>query len=484
MSARLVVGIIGAALVAGAAGYWLGTGSLSDHAGAPASDGREVLYWYDPMYPQQRFDQPGPSPFMDMQLVPRYAQDEAREQVLQIDPRVAQNLGVRLARVERGSIEDGVEAQGALALSGRDVAQVQTRVAGFVERVYRHAPGDVIEAGTPLVELLVPEWAAAQEEYLALRRSGHADLAAAARRRLQLAGMPETSIRTLEKNGEVQLRQRISAPLGGLLQSLEVREGMTLAAGAAVARINGLERIWLEVAVPEAQAGSIRLGQRVEVALPSRAERLEGRVDALLPEADAQSRTLRVRIELPNPDASLRAGLSARVRFVAAESAPGLRVPSEAVIRTGRRALVMLAEGEGRYRPQEVRLGRADDRHSEILDGLQEGQQVVASGQFLLDSEASLRGLGLDDQVAPAEPTAAAPLHESSGRLLAIDGHALKIAHGPFPTLGMPGMTMSFDVARHELLQGLVVGQRLRFAVRETDEGLLVERIVIEEQAP
>lgn len=483
MSIRILTVAALAAALAGAAGYWLGRGGDHPHAAGGTQEAREVLYWYDPMYPQQRFDQPGPSPFMDMQLVPRYAQDEVREQALQIDPRVAQNLGVRLARVERGPLAEVVEAQGSLALSGREVAVVQARVGGFVERVYRHAPGDVIAAGTPLVELLVPDWAVAQEEYLALRRSGHADLAAAARRRLQLAGMPEDAIRALQRNGEVQVRQRISAPLGGLLQSLDVREGMTLAAGAALARINGLERIWLEVAVPEAQAGAIRVGQAVEVSLPARpGERLEGRVDALLAEADAQSRTLRVRIELPNPDASLRAGLSAQVRFVVADSGPVLRLPSEALIRTGRRTLVMLAEGEGRYRPQEVRLGRSDAHYSEVLEGLQDGQQVVASGQFLLDSEASLRGLGLGE---PAEPAAAAPLlHESSGRLVAIDGHSLKIAHGPFPTLGMPGMTMRFEVARHELLQGLEVGQRLRFAVRESDAGLLIERIAIEEQTP
>jgi len=284
----------------------------------------------------------------------------------------------------------------------------------------------------------------------------------------------------------------VIAPLAGVLQELEVREGMTLAAGAPLARINGLDSVWLEVTVPEAQRAGIQVGQQAAARLPALpGQVIEGEVSAVLPEASAASRTVRVRVQLPNPEGRLRPGLTAQVALAGSETAAVLLVPSEAVIRTGRRALVMLAEAGGRYRPVEVETGRESGSHTAILRGLEEGQQVVASGQFLLDSEASLRGI----VAAPVVDAAAhghvhgavqpAPaLHEAEGRVLSLDGEQLRIAHGPFNTLGMPGMTMRFPVADVALLQGVQPQARIRFAVRETDQGLLIERLQLLEQQP
>ena len=399
---------------------------------------------------------------------------------------------MRLATVRRGPLASRIDAVGVLEYNARDVALVQTRAGGFVERVYRHAPGDLIEKGAPLADLLIPEWAAAQEEYLALRRAGDAALLDAARQRLRLAGMPASTISRLERSGKIDATISVIAPLAGVLQELEVREGMTLAAGAPLARINGLDSVWLEVAVPEAQSAGIQVGQQAAARLPALpGQVIEGEVSAVLPEARAASRTLRVRVQLPNPEGRLRPGLTAQVALAGSETAAVLLVPSEAVIRTGRRALVMLAEAGGRYRPVEVETGRESGSHTAILRGLEEGQQVVASGQFLLDSEASLRGI----VAAPVVDAAAhghvhgavqpAPaLHEAEGRVLSLDGEQLRIAHGPFNTLGMPGMTMRFPVADVALLQGVQPQARIRFAVRETDQGLLIERLQLLEQQP
>ncbi|WP_081375447.1 efflux RND transporter periplasmic adaptor subunit [Pseudomonas chlororaphis] len=381
-----------------ATGYWLAQPRLGATAvpvveQAAAADAK-ALYWYDPMYPQQRFDKPGKSPFMDMQLVPRYADAQGETAAVRIDPGLAQNLGVRLATVTRGVFAAEVEAVGVLALNERDVALVQSRAAGFVERVYARAPGDVLEANAALADVLVPEWTAAQEEFLALRGHGDAGLIAAGRQRLRLSGMPAALIAQLERSGKVQPSLTLSSPIGGVLQALNVRQGMTLGAGQTLARINGLDPVWLVVAVPEAQAGSIGVGQAAEARLPAfPGAAIQGRVGTILPETDAQSRTLRVRIELPNPDGRLRPGMTAQVNLTRATPQEVLWVPSEAVIRTGRRALVMLAEDAGRYRPVEVRPGPDNAGKTAILQGLEEGQQVVASGQFLLDSEASLKGL-------------------------------------------------------------------------------------------
>ncbi|MBE7377151.1 efflux RND transporter periplasmic adaptor subunit [Pseudomonas lopnurensis] len=482
------VTLAGVALMIGAGGgHWLARSGGEPVAPAAENQAR-VLYWYDPMAPQHRFDKPGKSPFMDMDLVPRYADEGDDVAALTIEAGITQNLGMRLATVSRGQLASRVEAVGVLEYNARDVAVVQARAGGFVERVYRHAPGDLLEKGAPLADLLIPEWTAAQEEYLALRRAGDHALLEAARQRLRLAGMPAETVGRLERSGRVDASITLSSPIGGVLQELDVREGMTLAAGAPLARINGLDSVWLEVAVPEAQSEGIHVGQEATARLPALpGRRIDGLVTAVLPEANPASRTLRVRVQLPNPEGLLRPGLTAQVALADAGSEALLLVPSEALIRTGRRALVMLAESGGRYRPMEVEPGRENGSHTAILSGLEEGQQVVASGQFLLDSEASLRGITAipnDGAALHAHEAMAPALHESEGRILALGDDRVRIAHGPFHTLGMPGMTMSFAVANPHLLHGLAENDRVRFAARETSSGLVIERLHKQEQRP
>lgn len=385
-----------AALVLLGLGAGYGLAQFHSVASVAPKDDKPALYWYDPMYPQQKFDKPGKSPFMDMQLVPRYAEGTAAADTpaVQIDPRQTQNIGVRLASVSRGVLTSTLELSGILAFNDRDVAVVQARAAGFVERVYARAPGDVLKAGAPLADLLIPEWAPAQEEFLSLRHSGDSGLIAAARQRLRLSGMPTGLIQQMERSGRVQSVLTVTSPLSGALQSLEVREGMTLAAGQTLARINGLDQVWLQVAVPEAQGSTLAVGQTVQsrfVGLPGKT--VDGTISAILPATAMDSRTVQVRVELPNPDGNLRPGMTAQVRLAQTSGQAVLQVPSEALIRTGKRVLVMLAEEGGRYRPVEVEVGVENQDQTVILGGLQEGQQVVASGQFLLDSEASLSGI-------------------------------------------------------------------------------------------
>jgi membrane fusion protein, copper/silver efflux system len=260
--------------------------------------------------------------------------------------------------------------------------------------VWRLAPGDRVKAGDPLVELLVPEWAAAEQELLAVRQSGDASLLQVARDRLHLVGIDGAEVQRLEASGVAQSQFIVRAPISGVVQTLDLRAGMTLTIGQTLLRINGLDSVWLEVAVPEALAGNIRVGDRAEVHLAERGvASVEGRVGALLPALNDVTRTLRVRVELANRDGSLRPGQSAQVTLIAGSRQNGLAVPTEAVIRTGKRALVVLAE-QGGFSPVEVTLGQEVGDRTVITSGLTEGQKVVASGQFLLDSEASLRALG------------------------------------------------------------------------------------------
>jgi Cu(I)/Ag(I) efflux system membrane fusion protein len=490
--ARLGLAAAAIALVAGAAGYGLARLQPSQPTAPAAKDQRPVLYWYDPMVPAQRFDKPGKSPFMDMQLVPKYAGEaDTAAGGVSIDPAKVQNLGVRYTTAERGQLDSSLTAAGVLDFNERDVAIVQARAAGFVQRVYGRAPGDVIAAGAPLAEVLVPEWAGAQAEFLAVRRSGDATLSAAARQRLILLGMPPATVAEVERSGRPRTVLTIATPTGGVIKTLSVRNGMTVSPGQTLAEINGLGRVWLNAAVPEALGGPVRIGQAVVATLAAFPdEAFNGRVTAILPQANTDTRTLTVRIELTNAGRRLRPGMFATVRFGAAAQ-PALLVPSEAVIRTGRRTLVMLAQPGGRFQPAEVRTGREGGGRTEILAGLSEGERVVASGQFLIDSEASLSGLQARPLMAPmaamtptpspaSKATAAPALYESVGRIEQITPQAVTLSHQPVPALQWPAMTMQFRLADPALAKGLRAGDQVRFGFEQAESGPTVRRMARE----
>lgn len=473
----LVAVAVGAALIAmGAGGGWWwahrSMGAVDVPTESAQAEGKgKVLYWYDPMYPQQKFDKPGKSPFMDMELVPKYADGDGESAGVRIDAGTAQNLGIRLASVTRISLASQIDVTGVIGFNERDVAVVQSRAAGFVERVAAIAPGDVVKAGQPLVEVQIPEWLSAQHEFLALKSAGDPGLLAAARDRLRSLGMSEGMIRDIESAGQPRARFTIVAPIAGVIQSLDVRNGMTLMAGQPLVRINGLSTVWLEVAVPEALAAQVQAGAKATATVAGYDEPVVGKVAAIVPVLNDTSRSLRVRVELPNRKGQLRPGVSAQVSLGNASQERALTVPAEAVIRTGKRALVMVALEGGKYAPAEVTLGGEVGNQVVIKSGLTEGQQIVASGQFLIDSEASLKGI-----TAKAAP-AAAPLHESEGRIVALEEKEVTLAHGQFKTLSMPGMTMPFTLATPEVAKGLKVGDRVRIGVRETDSGLVVEQL-------
>ena len=395
-AARWRAGILATLLIAGGGGYWLGQrGAPATEAGSGPS-ARKILYWYDPMVPQEHYDNPGALSSMGMKTQPKYAEDGAPSSGatgVTIDPSAMQNLGIRIVEARMGSLSAPLNVTGSIDFNQRDIAIIQARSGGFVARVYARAPGDVVRAGAPIADVQLPEWGGAQTEFLAVKRLGRPDLTAAARQRLKLLGMPDGLIASVERTGRTNGTVTITSPISGVIQALDVRAGMTLAQGQTLAQVTGIGTVWLNAAVPEAQASSVRIGQRASVTLAAfPGENFGGTVVAILPTAQADSHTLTVRIELANRGGRLRPGMYAQVAL-GGTSGTALLVPSEAVIRTGTRTLVMLATGIGRYQPAEVRTGREGGGQTEILEGLAVGEKVVASGQFLLDSEASLTGI-------------------------------------------------------------------------------------------
>lgn len=458
----------------GAGGYWLGVSRTP--AGLGAEDGRTILYWYDPMLPSERYPGPGQSS-MGMDLIPRYADEGASEAGVRIDPGVSQNLGVRLATVERRDLARSVTAAGVIAFNERNLAIVQARASGFVERSYGRAIGDVVAAGAPIVDIRVPEWTAAQAEYLALRGAG-GDLADAARRRLAMLGMPASLIARVEREGRPYPVTTVTAPIAGAITQLDIRAGMTVMQGAPLATINAVSPVWLVASLTQADAGVARPGEQAVARTPAfPGETFAGRIESVLPSADPATRTIEVRIALANPQGRLRPGMTANVEIAEPQARASLIVPAEAVIQTGRRSVVIVASDGGRFMPVEVELGRRAGDRIEVASGLEEGQRVVASGQFLIDSEASLTG-ALDRLEASTARQSAAPVgYESSGRITALSGESISIAHGPIAGLNWPAMTMQFTLETAHLAHGIAVGDEVSFRIRQEGSRYIVTAI-------
>ncbi|WP_431120658.1 efflux RND transporter periplasmic adaptor subunit [Variovorax paradoxus] len=479
MNRTLTIGVslLGALLLA-AGTFYLGrkTGQIATMAAAPAAsataDGRKVLYWHDPMVPGPRFDKPGKSPFMDMQLVPMYADNAANEAGVRISPAVQQNLGIRYASVRRTETSSSFDAIGTVQFDERLNVAVQTRVAGYVEQLSVRAPMERVRKGQALATVFAPDWLGPQNEWLALKRSGgSADLVAAARDRMRALSIPAELIRRSEETGTAQARYVLTAPIDGVVAELGVREGVAVASGTTLFRIAGLQKIWAVAEFPEAQAVRLARGQKAKAVLQADASQsFDGTLDEILPEINATTRTLKARFEVDNRNGKLTPGMLLRLQ-VAGPASTRLVVPSEAVIRTGRRAVVIVRKADGAFEPRDVSLGADAGDDTEVVSGLSEGDQVVASGQFLIDSEARLRSvLGNMAATAPATGSASAPaavLHKAEGRVESVAPDGITISHGPVATLQWQSMTMGFGKASPGAFSEIKPGDQVRFEFKE-----------------
>ena len=391
--------------------------SSPSQAGTPASaaeaGGKKILYWYDTMVPQQHFDKPGLSP-MGMQMVPKYADEETAKDVVRIDPTTVQNLGVRTAPVERRVLASALRVPGTITWDLRRAITISARTDAVVSKLDVRAPYTVVKAGEPLAELLAPQWSSALAEYDALQHVQSTEakgLRAASRERLQVLGLTPAEIQSSRRGTGAAIT--LHAPQAGVVTTLDVREGQRVTAGQTLLTVNGLSTVWIEAALPQAAAGTVRRGTPVVVtvdALPGRS--FPGTVETLLPDVDAMTRTQRARVVLDNADGALSPGMFATVQLNPTPDAAVPVVPDDALIATGTHTRVILAEGGGHFRAVSVRIGRAAGGYTEILDGLSGGEKVVVSGQFLIDSEASLSGAleRLNDTTAKPVPAASAPM--------------------------------------------------------------------------
>lgn len=438
--------------------------------------GQKILYYHDPMVPGNKFDAPAKSPFMDMMLVPVYAGSDVDAGQVTVSPRVQQNLGLRTAEVMEGTLSPQVSSVGSIAFNERDQVIVQARAMGYVERLLVRATLDPVRAGQPLAELYVPDWIAAQEEFLSVRRMQGTELGVlvdGARQRMRQVGMSDALIRQVEATGSTQPRFMLTAPISGVVVELMAREGMAVSPGATLFRINGLGSVWAHADVPESQVALLRAGAKVQAQSPAvPGSTFSGRVQAILPEVDPATRTLKARMELNNPGGRLVPGMFVSMSFTDTRPGKALLVPSEAVIQTGKRTVVMLAEDNGHFRPVEVHAGIESGGQTEIRQGLQAGQRVVSSSQFLIDSEASLRGLEARLNDTPGQQAATeGPRYEGQGTVVAIGRDTLTIAHGAIPAVKWGAMTMDFQRPPKGLPRELADGDRIDFTFTLPREG-------------
>lgn len=439
------------------------------------ANGRKILYFHDPMVPNAKFDAPGKSPFMDMLLVPVYegAAEGGGNQGVAISPRIQQSIGIRTVEVREGESSQQVSVEGDVAYDERDEVVIQARATGYVERLYVRATLDRVHKGQALVDLYVPDWVAAQEEFLALRRTQAADIASlrdAARERMRQVGMTDRQIRLIEATGRTHPIITLRAPIDGVVDELAAREGMTVTVGKTLFRINGLRTVWVDGEVPESQAALLRPGAKVRVQSPAVPDMtFDGRVQAILPRVNPATRTIEARMELANRSGRLAPGMFVTMNFVSLQAQKALLVPTSAVIQTGRRALVMLADGDGTFRPVAVETGIESGGQIEIKRGLRAGQQVVVSSQFLIDSEASLEGVEarLGGPRPPASGTAgasgAATRHRGEARVEAIENGMATLSHRPIPSMHWGAMTMDFKLPPGGPPPGVTAGSRVRF---------------------
>lgn len=472
---KTVLAVLITACIAAPAGYFAGQQQPTPH---PAQQ-RTVLYWYDPMVPDQRFDKPGKSPFMDMQLVPRYADETPASGGVSVSARQQQNLGMTTAAVEKRVLASDFRAFATVTTDERSIQSVPAPAAGVVEKLFVRAPQQWVKKGDALVQLWVPQWTTAQQEFLAVRQLGDSALTRAARERLGLQFMPETIIRAVERSGKPQTRLTLRANSDGYVVKLDAREGAQVAATQTLLELASLDPVWLVIDYPQTQAQALAVGSDVIATLAGLpGELFHGRVSELLPQLETTTRTLKARIVLDNPQQKLKPGMFLTVTLPPSQQQPAvLAIPEEALIDTGETSRVLVATGEGHFRPVNVSVGHTAQGFAEVLSGLQEGDRVVTSGQFLIDSEASLRSALPEQQPAVQQRQT----YEATGVVKAIGQGSITLSHQPIPELNWGAMTMDF--ALKQPIAGIAPGEKVMFSFTLDDkEGAVITHLMAQQE--
>ena len=434
---------------------------------------KKPLYWVAPMDPNYRRDKPGQSP-MGMDLIPFYGEEggdsDAGPGTVKISPDVVNNLGVRTAAAHLGSLSSEINTVGYVKYDEDHIEHIHPRVKGWIEKLYVKASGDPVKKGEPLYNLYSPELVNAQEELVMAVERNKPRLIRAAENRLASLRVPVATIKQIKKSGKVKQTVIFYTPQDGVIDKLDIRQGFYVQPGSTIMSIAALDPMWVEAEVFERQAGEVAVGLPVTMTLDYLpGKEWNGVVEYVYPELDAKTRTLRVRMRFGNKEGLLKPDMFAQVVIHLDNSKKTLLVPKEAVIRSGRSSRVVLVLGDGRFKAVNVEVGRFDEQSAEILSGLSEGEKVVTSAQFLIDSESSktsdFKRMNHSEKTLPVSVWSEATINS-----LMADHRMVNVSHKAIPAWDWPEMTMDFTVANEIDVASLKAGMTLNVEITKVQD--------------
>lgn len=398
----------------------------AEEAPAPAAGQKKILYWYDPMKPEVHFDHPGKSPFMDMQLEPKYAEEATAAgaaapppgySIVKIPLERRQQIGVTTAKVEKRTIGRAIETNGVVAEDEGRLKAVNAKFAGYIEKLYVDRTGQSIRRGQPLLTVYSPDLVATERELLLAlentRRlssgspqatSDASSLLSATRQRLRLWDIPDSEIERIEKSGEVSKTLTLSSPVSGVVLKKDAVAGLAIMPGMPLYTIADLSTVWVLADVYQSEMAMTAPGNAAVVSasfLPG--ETFRGRVDFIYPTLTEETRTIKVRVVIPNPKGTLKPGMFVRVSL-SGKAREALAIPRSALIDTGERQIAFVEQSAGVYAPREMKTGVQGKNFIEVLSGLQEGEIVVTSANFLIDSESRIGAIGAAPAGSAGQP--------------------------------------------------------------------------------
>ncbi|HJV76359.1 MAG TPA: efflux RND transporter periplasmic adaptor subunit [Noviherbaspirillum sp.] len=498
---NIAIGLIVVAALAAGGGYWAGNRAAGEHVTAPivaSGDGakkeRKLLYYRNPMGLTDTSPVPKKDP-MGMDYIPVYEGEEdetSSGNQIRISTNKVQKLGVRTEKASVKSIGKSVRAAGRIAPDERRTFVIAPKFEGYVERLQVSATGQAVSKGQPLFEVYSPELVSAQREYAIAAQGlqslkgagseaqdGMKQLADSALMRLRNWDISTEQIRALAKSGDAKRTMTFRSPVAGVVTEKKAVQGMRFMPGETLYQVADLSSVWVLADVFEQDIGMVKNGATAKVKINAYPDKdFEGKVTYIYPTLAAETRTVQVRIELPNPGQQLKPGMFANVEMAGAARNSAVTVPLSAVIDSGKRSIVLVQAGEGRFEPRDVKLGMRSDNDVEVLKGVKEGEDVVVAANFLIDAESNLKaavgGFGSPPQDSDSTPAKTGGAgHKANGIVEDIDTKAgtVSINHGPVASLKWPGMTMEFKLANDSLLKDLKPGAQISFEFVERQQG-------------
>lgn len=459
--------LVGAAVGATIVTLLSQTSDSSAASNPPQEKESQPLYWVAPMDPNYRRAEPGKSP-MGMDLIPVYEETDA--DVITVSPGLSQTIGITTAEARRGIFRQSVKVPGQVKFDENAIYHLHPRVEGWIDRLHVSARGERVAKGQPLYSLYSPELTNAQEEFLLAMRNGSNTLKQATKQRLLALSMPESALQHLERTKHIQSSVTVNSPIDGILEMLPIREGFYVKPDSTVMSVASLDTIWAEFAIPLHFASKVHVGQHINLSDANQpAMKWRGQIDYLYPTADKQTQTLTARVVINNDNHVLKPNGFLVGDIQVSDEDSQLLVPTSAVIRDGHDNRIVVRDSPGRYRVVSVDIGQVTSELTVIRDGLEEGQTVVTSGQFLLDSEsnvaAGMRQLNQQPHDDQQHNTATV-----SGKIVAIDQGVFTIDRAAVSKWNRGPARVDFTASPELFLPHLQVGDHILFTF-SVDQG-------------